>query len=321
VRCPTVSECPIPPPGMTGWPWTIETPQLPATRPDGSCWPRISIVTPSYNQGQFIEETLRSVLLQGYPDIEYIVVDGGSADDSFDIIKKYENSLSFWVSEKDTGQSDAINKGLRRATGSIVNWLNSDDFLAPNALEKIANAFSGESENLGAVAGIGHKLDAARRSFYAPLPARIDHETLLRAVDGWNFMQPACFFRKSVWDGHGPIRTDLHYCMDYAFWLKMSKDYSFKVLKEDIAFINCHPAAKSIAERKRLFAEIAIVLASEPDGFPMARKVAMALVDGKLVPDFDPGIRMLVKKLGRKLAQKARNKLYGLRAARSSKKT
>jgi len=316
VRCPPISEFFRPPSGLTGWPWTVETPQLPPTRRDGSLWPRISIVTPSYNQGQFIEETIRSVLLQGYPDIEYIIVDGGSTDCSVDIIHKYEDALSFWVSEKDAGQSDAINKGLRRATGSIVNWLNSDDFLAPGALRKIAEAFGGEDETLGVVVGIGHKLDANHNIFYSPLPERIDRESLLGWVDGWNFMQPACFFRKSLWDNRGPIRTDLHYCMDYAFWLKISKEYEFKILKEDIAFINSHPAAKTVAERKRLFAEIAIVLASEPEGFPIARRLAMDLADGKMVPDLDPSVGVLIKKIQLKLAQRVKNALHGLRSKR-----
>jgi Glycosyl transferase family 2 len=318
MRYPPEAEFLRPPPGMSGWPWTRETPQLPKSRPDGSPWPRISIVTPSLNQGRFIEETIRSVLLQGYPDLEYIIIDGGSTDGSVDIIRKYERYLSFWISEKDTGQSDAINKGLRRASGSIVNWLNSDDFLAPTALRKMADAFSGEDDTLGAVAGIGHKVDANHNIFYSPLPERIERATLLRAIDGWNFMQPACFFRKSVWDSCGPIRADLHYCMDYAFWLKISREYRFKVLNEDIAFINSHPAAKSIAQRKRLFAEVAIVLAAEPDGFSIARRVAMDLADGKLVPDLDPGVRVLLKKIQLKLAQNVKNALHGLRLIRRS---
>src|SRR5579885_3553995 len=127
MRCPTLAELPPPPAGKTGWPWTIETPALPASRADGSPWPRISIVTPSYNQGQFIEETIRSVLLQGYPDLEYIVIDGGSTDQSVEIIRKYERWLTYWVSEKDRGQAHAINKGFSSVTGELFNWINSDD--------------------------------------------------------------------------------------------------------------------------------------------------------------------------------------------------
>src|SRR5438067_1469746 len=140
MKGPTLVELPPPPAGKTGWPWTDETPALQSTRPDGSAWPRISIVTPSYNQGQFIEETIRSVLLQGYPDLEYIIIDGGSQDESVEIIKKYEPWLTYWVSEQDRGQSHAINKGFDRSTGLILGWLNSDDVLLPNALATVASA-------------------------------------------------------------------------------------------------------------------------------------------------------------------------------------
>jgi glycosyltransferase involved in cell wall biosynthesis len=134
MHCPRRVELPASPLGRRGWPWTEESPQVPDTMPDGRPWPKVTIVTPSYNQGQFIEESMRSVLLQGYPDLEYIVIDGGSSDDSVDKIRRYEQWLEFWVSEPDSGQSNAINKGWRRSRGDVIAWLNSDDIYAPSAL-------------------------------------------------------------------------------------------------------------------------------------------------------------------------------------------
>lgn len=135
---PNLKNLPIPSASKVGWPWTEQGEPLPEKMPDGSEWPCISIVTPSYNQGQFLEETIRSVLLQGYPKLEYIIIDGGSTDNSVEIIKKYEQWITYWVSEKDKGQSDAINRGINRSTGIWFNWLNSDDILMPNSLYTLA---------------------------------------------------------------------------------------------------------------------------------------------------------------------------------------
>ena len=142
MRCPTLADLPPPREGKKGWPWTVETPQAPESMPDGKPWPRISIVTPSYNQGQFIEETIRSVLLQGYPDLEYIIMDGGSTDESVGVLKKYEPWITFWTREPDGGQTEAINKGFKRSTGEIVAWLNSDDLYTAGALHIASKAFA-----------------------------------------------------------------------------------------------------------------------------------------------------------------------------------
>lgn len=133
---------PTSPYGKTGWPWTEGSDLLPDRMPDGSDWPKISIVTPSFNQAQYLEETIRSVLMQGYPNLEYMIIDGGSTDGSIEIIKKYEPWLAYWVSEPDCGQSHAINKGWKRSGGDLLAWLNSDDFLARNALETVAIQYS-----------------------------------------------------------------------------------------------------------------------------------------------------------------------------------
>jgi cellulose synthase/poly-beta-1,6-N-acetylglucosamine synthase-like glycosyltransferase len=124
VHCPALTELPPPPTGKTGWPWTEGTPALDHTRPDGQPWPRVTIVTPSFNQAEYIEETIRSVLLQGYPNLEYIIIDGGSTDGSVDIIRRYEPWLAHWISEPDRGQSHALNKGFRRASGQIMALLS-----------------------------------------------------------------------------------------------------------------------------------------------------------------------------------------------------
>src|SRR5262245_22024528 len=132
--CPTLRDLPTLPPGKVGWPWTEESRRLPDEMADGRPWPRITVVTPSFNQGHFLEETIRSILLQGYPELEYFVLDGGSTDSSVDTIKRYSRWLTYWASEPDRGQSAAINRGLRMGSGSHATWTNSDDLLCKVAL-------------------------------------------------------------------------------------------------------------------------------------------------------------------------------------------
>ena len=139
-------DFPAPPKGKTGWPWTEETD--PAIYDTNIDWPKISIVTPSYNQGQFIEETLRSILLQNYPNIEYIIMDGGSTDETVAILKKYAPWITHWVSEQDRGQTHAINKGFKKVTGPITNWINSDDVFLPNAFFSVAQNFDKQTDFL-----------------------------------------------------------------------------------------------------------------------------------------------------------------------------
>ena len=127
MRCPSLIALPPPPEDINGWSWTEETPQVPANMPDGRPWPRISIVTLSYNQRQFIGEAIRSVLPQGYPDLEYIIIDGESTDETVEILRKYEPRITSRVSVPDSGQTNAINKGFKRSTGEVVAWSNSDD--------------------------------------------------------------------------------------------------------------------------------------------------------------------------------------------------
>ncbi len=251
-KCPTLGELPPPPPGKKGWPWTEESERLPDMMPDGSPWPRISIVTPSYDQARFIEETIRAVLLQGYPELEYIIIDGGSTDDSVEIIKKYEKWLAYWVSEPDQGQSHAINKGFERASGHLYSWLNSDDYLVEGALNDIALAYHA-APTAGAWCGACECIDATGKRMYIRWPKRLDAEGLAR----WNensIGQPACFFSAGSWQRCGPLDEALHYGMDLDFWLRLAKVYLIERVPHEIAVERDHPEAKTGRDRGKMYA-------------------------------------------------------------------
>lgn len=235
---------PAPPAGREGWPWTGEPEPLPATLPGGRPWPRVSVVTPSYNQGRFIEETLRSVLLQGYPNLEYIVVDGGSTDESVEVIRRYEPFLAHWESERDRGQSHAINKGLARATGEVLCWLNSDDYLLPGALRAVAEAlFGGE----GAAAVVGHcvRVYADGREPHR-LSGRFENlEGLLAFWKGYRMHQPSIFWRREVFERVGYIDESLHLTMDFDYWVRIARHFEFKNIDLDLSCATYHEEAKT----------------------------------------------------------------------------
>jgi glycosyltransferase involved in cell wall biosynthesis len=223
MRCPTLNELP-PPPGKTGWPWTEESPQLPDTISDGRPWPRISIVTPSLNQGQFIEETIRSVLLQGYPNLEHIIIDGGSTDNSVEIIKKYEKWISFWVSEKDRGQSHAINKGWKKSNGDILAWINADDICCPGAIDAVVERFC-EKNDVVLVCGAANTTDVyGNKVLFTKSSPDINPYTMLKNSGGVP-TQPSVFLRRRVLDEVGYLNTRLHYVMDWEYWIRIGLHY------------------------------------------------------------------------------------------------
>lgn len=256
MRCPTLSELPPPPLGKTGWPWTEESPQLPDTMPDGCPWPRVSIVTPSYNQGQFIEETIRSVLLQGYPDLEYIIIDGGSTDESVDIIRKYEKWLAYWVSEPDRGQSDAINKGWEKSTGDILAWLNSDDVYEPSAI-KVAVYELAAHPDWALVYGSAYEIDEADRIVGLRSAIEPDLRILARGI---SFNQPSTFIRRGAVTSVAMLDTSLHYCMDYDLWLRIALKYRFGCTNQVLSRFRLHPLSKGSQFSER-FEEDAIRIA------------------------------------------------------------
>ncbi len=251
-----------------GWPWA-EACSAEVYR-KRQHWPTISVVIPSYNQGAFLEKTIRSVLMQNYPGLELIVIDGGSTDNSVEIIQKYATQLDYWVSEKDHGQADAINKGLSRATGEILYWINSDDYLLPKALYHIGS-FDWQPD-IGAVVGIGHKVDLHDQIQYTPAVPELNYEAFLNWVGYGNFMQPACFFSAKAWKECGPLNESLHYCLDVDLWLKISQKFKFEKIEQNLAHAYIHPDAKTTAERERSRAETALLIATYPGGFEAARQ-------------------------------------------------
>ena len=218
--CPALHELPSPPPGRRGWPWVEETGLLPSQMPDGRQWPRISIVTPSYNQFPFIEETIRSVLLQGYPNLEYIVMDGGSTDGSIEVIRKYEPWLSCLRIGPDGGQSAAIAEGFRQATGEILAWLNSDDRYLPGALMRVAQYLQKHPRIVfinSDVNHVGQDGGLIGRSYVVGSSRVI---TANIGSHGW--MQPGCFWRREAYQACGGMDESLQFCMDRDLFLRLT---------------------------------------------------------------------------------------------------
>ena len=209
-----------------------------------TAFPKITVVTPSYNQAQFLEKTITSVLNQGYPNLEYMVIDGGSTDGSVEIIQKYADRLDYWVSEKDEGQSHAINKGFLRATGEILCWLNSDDYFLPGTLHLVAEQLR---EGTGCHALVGHcyvvytdgRPDVLNEGRYT------NHRKLLQFWQGYQMHQPAIFWRREVYEKVGLLDEDLHYIMDYDYWVRISKHFGFKEIDRPLACATFHPDAKT----------------------------------------------------------------------------
>jgi glycosyltransferase involved in cell wall biosynthesis len=205
---------PAVPDGKAGWPWVAPaTPDELRPRPKGL--PRLSVVVVSFNQAVYLEEAIRSLLLQEYPDLEIFIADGGSVDGSVEIIRRYEPFLSGWLSERDSGQSEAINKGFARCTGVIVNWLCGDDILEPGALLKVGRHFleHPETDVLSGAAMYRHEKQSELD--YTRGCSEEDLKTL-PALN--NLIQPSCFFRRSLLQREPPVRMDLHYTMDWELW-------------------------------------------------------------------------------------------------------
>jgi glycosyltransferase involved in cell wall biosynthesis len=213
---------------------------------------KVSIITPSLNQAQFIERSIQSVLAQQWRPLEHIVFDGGSTDGTLDILKKHSGQLR-WVSEPDKGQSDAVNKGIKMAAGDVVGWLNSDDIYYPGAV-KLAAEFLAAHPELDAVYGMADYV-AADDSVIDGYPTEPWHFPRLKDV--CFICQPALFLRRSVFERHGYLDTDLHYCMDYEYFLRLGRaGVRFGYLETKLAGARMYVGNKTISGRIEACAEV-----------------------------------------------------------------
>jgi glycosyltransferase involved in cell wall biosynthesis len=207
--------------------------------------PRLTVITPSLNQAKYLERTLRSVLDQGYPDLEYIVMDGGSTDGSVDILRRYDERLAYWVSEPDGGQSWAINRAIERSTGEVIAYINSDDYYLPGAFEAALPFFDDPAVRWVAGATEYREVDGALWSFLVP-----SHPTGPRAGwvrNTWYVPQASSFWRRDVFAEFGLLRDDLHYVFDTEFGLRLAiGGVRPTVFEQPVAVRYLQPEAKSV---------------------------------------------------------------------------
>lgn len=217
-----------------GWPWTVET-SVNAYRKNIQ-YPKLTIVTPSYNQGLFIEQTIRSILLQNYPNLEYIVIDGGSTDNTKEILEKYSPWISYWQSEKDNGQGQAINLGFSIAAGNYYAWINSDDYYTENAFALVISNFLKSKAEF--IYGYSSNYNTKSNQFETVKVHQL-YDYLIRIP---MLHQPACFWKAEI---HQPIWEDLQCSLDYELWLRLVKDKKRKLLKKVLAIANVHDDNKT----------------------------------------------------------------------------
>ena len=203
--------------------------------------PKITIVTPSFNQANFLEGTILSILGQNYPNLEYFVIDGLSKDNSVDIIKKYENNIDYWISEPDNGQSEAINKGLKRATGDIITWINSDDQIIPGTLEKVAHYFKNNSE----IDLIHGKTILTTNKGDLPFNSSRSAGYPYSYLSGMSFSQPSTYFKRRVLEQQGMLSEDLHYGLDYDLFVRIALNYNILETKDYFSKYLLHEKSKT----------------------------------------------------------------------------
>ncbi len=226
--------------------------------PDGSDWPRISVVTCSYNQGGFLEETLRSVLLQGYPDVEYFVMDGGSDDGSVEILRRYDPWITRWVSAPDGGQADAINKGFAHCTGDLLGWINSDDALLPEGLIHLAVGHRRDPEAI--LLGRVVNFSGSGEQEWEVVQRGVSYE---RVSQPWRYRvtwhQPGIYFPRTLWEGVGELDGSLRYVFDWDWLCRALRVAECRDVPWSVARFRYHASSKTVGEADAQLAERTLV--------------------------------------------------------------
>jgi glycosyltransferase involved in cell wall biosynthesis len=241
--------------------------------------PLVSIITPSFNQGEFLEQAILSVISQDYRPLEYILMDGGSSDDSLDIIQRYEKHLDYWTSEKDAGQSQALNRGFARSRGDVMGWINSDDILAPGAISAAVSALRRNSQRLAWTIGGTTLIDRKGKRLGERIPEKIYEDTFLRWHIKW-FPQQSTFWTRTLWEKTGGLDESLHYAMDLDLWLRMFTYVQPTVLGSSMSSYRMHASSKCVSSLNAARDEVDSVLvrwlslrlASMGDGEASARR-------------------------------------------------
>jgi glycosyltransferase involved in cell wall biosynthesis len=215
--------------------------------------PLVSIITPSFNQARYIEATIQSVLTQDYPNIEYIIVDGGSTDETVEVIKKHEGRIAWWVSEKDKGQTDAINKGFARANGQILAWLNSDDTYEPGAISA-AVKYLQEHPEVGMVYGDCNFINEDGNAIGKFNSAQTDYRLLRQGYA--HIPQQTMFLRADLWKQVGPLDPSFYFAMDYDLWTRLAARTALKYVPQTWANFRLHTTGKTIAADDRCWPEM-----------------------------------------------------------------
>lgn len=256
---------------------------------------KISVITPSYNQGRFLERTIKSVLSQDYDQCEFIIMDGGSTDNSLDVITKYSKSIDHYESRPDGGQTHAVNKGINRSTGEIIGWLNSDDVYYPGTLSAVADIFQKYPE-VNVIYGQADHIDENDGFIEEYKTEPWDYEKLKNICF---ICQPAVFFRKAVTNEYGMLDESLDFCMDYEYWLRLGQYERFHFFQQKLAGSRLYASNKTLGSSLKVHAEIVGMFKTKFGKAPSRWLAALAhfkAIEGNGVPVGGWEIRMYLLK-------------------------